>query len=185
MPSALLQHFWSTSAQGLHIANTHICACLGFRGGGAVNVLGEREVFSKLCLVCFNFIHNTIQKTSERLSSKLSSDTKGQPVVLLPRYNWIHCELSYLECSLCLYVYAWMAHLQIRTSLCNTPRWRLFLSLKGFSIRGWKVCKPMLSVPGAVHYVAGDFKEYFCLNLRWISSTLSFFCKCQIKQALI
>lgn len=38
--------------------------------------------------------------------SKLSSDTKGQPVVLLPRYNWIHCELSYLECSLCLYVYA-------------------------------------------------------------------------------
>lgn len=31
---------------------------------------------------------------------------------------------------------------------------------KGFSIRGWKGCKPMLSVPGAVHYVAGDFKEY-------------------------
>lgn len=31
---------------------------------------------------------------------------------------------------------------------------------KGFSIRGWKGCKPMLSVPGAVHYyVAGDFRD--------------------------
>lgn len=32
---------------------------------------------------------------------------------------------------------------------------------KGFSMRGWKGCKPMLSVPGAVHYVTGDFKEFF------------------------
>lgn len=39
---------------------------------------------------------------------KLSSDTKGRPVVLLPRYNWIHCELSYLECSLaCMYMHEW------------------------------------------------------------------------------
>ena len=58
----------------------------------------KREVFYKL--------NNSVQKKSEHLSLKLSSDTKGQPVVLLPRYNWIHCELSYLECSLCLYVYA-------------------------------------------------------------------------------
>lgn len=30
---------------------------------------------------------------------------------------------------------------------------------KGFGMRGWKGCKPMLSVPGAVHDVAGDFND--------------------------
>lgn len=37
--------------------------------------------------------------------------------------------------------------------------------LKGFSRRGWKGCKPMLSVPGAVHYVAGDLKMFFLFFL--------------------
>lgn len=33
--------------------------------------------------------------------------------------------------------------------------------LKGFSIRGWKGSKPMLSVPGKAHNVAGDSSNNF------------------------
>lgn len=52
-------------------------------------MIGERETYF---LSYFIFIK---LKKEEIPSSKLSSDTKGQPVVLLPCYNWIHCELSW------------------------------------------------------------------------------------------
>lgn len=42
----------------------------------------------------------------------------------------------------------------------------------------------MLSVPGAVHYVAGDIKDFFFPHLKMDSSTLSLFCKMsEIKRA--
>lgn len=75
---SLMQRFRSTSAQGLH---TRVM------GGGRGSVK-----FGLNYWISF-YSCNSVQK-SEHLSWKLSSDTKGQPVVLLPRYNWNHCELS-------------------------------------------------------------------------------------------
>lgn len=76
---------------------------------------------------------NSVQKKSEHRSSKLSSDTKGQPVVLLPRYNWIHCELSYLECFLpvCICTNGPSAHTY---KLMQYAEMKAVPVLKGFSV---------------------------------------------------
>lgn len=66
-------------------------------------MIWEREKY--FLSYCFLFFPHKTQKKSQHVSLKLSSDTKGQPVVLLPRYNWIHCELSWnviLPVCLCI-----------------------------------------------------------------------------------
>lgn len=113
-------------------------------------MIWEREVFSKFFFFFFSS-YDSVQKKSEDLSLKLSSDTKGQPVVLLPRYNWMHCELSTmfsLPVCMCLSgpsadMYKLMQYAKMKA----VPQ-------KGFNIRSWRGFKPMLSMPGAVHYVA-------------------------------
>lgn len=109
----------------------------------------DSKVFSKLCwfFVCFFSSCNSVQKKSEHRSSKLSSDTKGQPVVLLPRYNWIHCELSYLECFLpvCICTNGPSAHTY---KLMQYAEMKAVPVLKGFSVirvgRAVSQCCPCL-----------------------------------------
>lgn len=133
----------------------------------------------------FVFIQLSSEEIRTLISEKLRSDTKGQPVVLLPHCNWIHCELSYLECSLCLYVFARAVSLQIRTSLCNMPRWRLFLSRRDSVIwgvgRAVSRCCPCLVQPSVWLGTLQRFIFVFCFcfflsPFEMNSSNLSLLC---------
>lgn len=144
---------------------------------------GERER-EKYFLSYFLF---SMKLSSEEfrtfIFSKLSSDTKGQPVVLLPHYNWIHCELSYLECSLCLYVYAWTVPLHMRTSLCNIQGEGWFclqgIQLKGFERASSRFC---LCLVQSIMWLGTS--DFFFLQFKMNSSTLSLFCKMsEVKRA--
>lgn len=111
--------------------------------------------------VCFFFSsYNSVQKKCEHRSSKLSSDTKGQPVVLLPRYNWIHCELSYLECFLpvCICMNGPSAHTY---KLMQYAEMKAVPVLKGFSVirvgRAVSQCCPCLRRGP----LAGDSSVFF------------------------
>lgn len=81
-----MQHFRSTSAQGLRTHNVHT----------RVMEKGDQLLIWDKYIVFFFY---SAQLRSPKVYLR-SSDTKGRPVVLLPRYNWNHCELSYVECSL-------------------------------------------------------------------------------------
>lgn len=94
------------------------------------------------------------QKKGEIPSSNLSSDTKGQPVVLLPPYNWIHCELSWnVLLPVCICING--PSTEPRKLMQNTEA-------KGGTERVGGGCKPAPSVPGGVHVAGPRDVGFFC-----------------------
>lgn len=153
------------------------CARPGW-GGGPGNGLGERE--RERSIFCVLFCSVFIQLGSEeirtlifktKLRHQRTTCCAAPTLQLDPLWIKLSGMFSLPVCVCMNGPYADTYKLMQYAKMKAVP------VLKGFSIRGWEGWKSMLSVPSAVHHVAGDSSKIFFPPLRWNSLQLSLFCK--------